>query len=124
MSIASVGDHRTVRIALLLAASAPLAFSPPAWAAEEAAAATDGSIHFGKWGVDLNSRDLKANPGDDFERYASGAWMDATEIPADKSSNSVGSDVSDRNQERLQSIITSSPTCRITSPCGRFPACR
>ena len=96
-------------MALLLAAGAPLAFSAPAWAAEEAAAATDGSIRFGKWGVDLNSRDLKANPGDDFERYASGAWMDATEIPADKSSNSVGSDVNDRNQERLQSIITGSP---------------
>ena len=110
MSFASVRDHRAVRIALLLAAGAPVAFSAPAWAAEnETAAATDGSVRFGKWGVDLSSRDLKANPGDDFERYASGAWMDATEIPEDKSSNSVGSDVNDRNQERLQSIITSSP---------------
>jgi len=95
-------------MALLLAASAPLAFSAPAWAAETAAVATDGGVHFGKWGVDLNSRDLKANPGDDFERYASGTWMDATEIPADKSSNSVGSEVNDRNQERLQSIVTTS----------------
>jgi putative endopeptidase len=109
MSFASLRDHRAFRIALLMAASAPLAFSVPAWAAQEQAAASDGSVRFGKWGVDLNSRDLKANPGDDFERYASGTWMDATEIPEDKSSNSVGSDVNDRNQERLQSIITSSP---------------
>ena len=55
------------------------------------------------------ARDLKVNPGDDFERYASGTWMDATEIPADKSSNSVGSEVNDRNQERLQTIVTGSP---------------
>jgi putative endopeptidase len=89
-----------------LAAAAPLAMTVPVLAAETAA--VDGPIHFGKWGVDLASRDLNARPGDDFERYASGAWMDATEIPADKSSNSVGSDVNDRNQERLQSIVTSS----------------
>ncbi|HET9335244.1 MAG TPA: M13 family metallopeptidase [Sphingomicrobium sp.] len=106
----SVARHiRAVRTALLLGASVPLAIAAPSWAAEnEAAAATDGSVKFGKWGVALDSRDLKANPGDDFERYASGAWMDATEIPADKPSNSVGSEVNDRNQERLQSIITGS----------------
>ncbi|HXG80801.1 MAG TPA: M13 family metallopeptidase [Sphingomicrobium sp.] len=108
MSVAR--NFRAVRTALLLAASAPLAVAAPAWAAEnEEAAMTDGGVRFGEWGVALDSRDLKANPGDDFERYASGAWMDATEIPADKSSNSVGSEINDRNQERLQAIITSSP---------------
>jgi putative endopeptidase len=106
MSVASKRNFRAIRNALLIAASAPLALSASAYAET---AATDGSVRFGSWGVDLNSRDLKANPGDDFERYASGAWMDATEIPEDKSSNSVGSDVNDRNQERLQSIITGSP---------------
>ena len=35
--------------------------------------------------------------------------MDATEIPADKSQNGVGSEVNDRNQERLQSIVTGAP---------------
>ena len=109
MSVAHRRNFRAIRTALLMAASAPLAFGA-AWAADTAAtAATDGSVRFGQWGVDLSSRDLKTNPGDDFERYASGAWMDATDIPADKSSNSVGSDVNDRNQERLQSIITGSP---------------
>ena len=79
MCFAGVRNNRAIRIALLLAAGAPLAFSTTAWAAQEAAATTDGGIRFGKWGVDLNSRDLKANPGDDFERYASGAGMDAME---------------------------------------------
>ncbi len=108
MSVARLRNIRAFRNALLLAASAPLAMAAPAMAAETAAAATDGSVRFGTWGVDLSSRDLKANPGDDFERYASGAWMDATDIPADKSSNSVGSETNDRNQERLRTIITGS----------------
>src|SRR5262245_13617417 len=99
MGVAKLRKFRAVRNILLLAASAPLAFSAPTWAADTASTSPTGDVHFGKWGVDLNSRDLKANPGDDFERYASGTWMDATEIPADKSSNSVGSDLSDRNQE-------------------------
>jgi putative endopeptidase len=106
MSVSRLRDHRAIRVAMLLAA-APLALAAPAIAETAAGIAT--TVHYGSWGVDLNSRDLKANPGDDFERYASGAWMDRTEIPADKSSNSVGSDVNDRNQERLQSIVTGSP---------------
>jgi putative endopeptidase len=108
MSVSSGRNRRAFRNLLLLVAAAPLAMSAPAWAAETAAAASSGNVRFGTWGVDLNSRDLKANPGDDFERYASGHWMDATEIPADKSSNSVGSEVNDRNQERLQTIVTGS----------------
>jgi putative endopeptidase len=35
--------------------------------------------------------------------------MDANEIPADKPNNGVGSEVNDRNQERLQAIVTSAP---------------
>jgi putative endopeptidase len=93
----------------MLLAAAPLAMAAPSFAADTAAGSSATTVHYGTWGVDLNSRDLKANPGDDFERYASGHWMDVTEIPADKSSNSVGSDVNDRNQERLQAIVTGAP---------------
>lgn len=28
----------------------------------------------GTWGVELQDRDLKAKPGDDFDRYANGVW--------------------------------------------------
>ncbi|MDV3256309.1 MAG: M13 family metallopeptidase [Sphingomonas sp.] len=92
---------------LLLAATVSLAGGVPALAAGTGAA--DGAVHFGKWGVDLSSRDLSVAPGDDFERYASGSWMDVTDIPADKSQNGVGSELNDRNQVRLQSIVTGSP---------------
>ena len=124
MGVATVRSFRAIRYALLLAACAPLAMAAPSMAADTAAAtataATDGSVRFGSWGVDLSSRDLKVKPGDDFERYASGAWMDANEIPADKSQNGVGSELNDRNQERLRTIVmarrrTASSARSITS---------
>jgi putative endopeptidase len=104
MSVFSLRIGRTTKWALLVAACCV-----PLGAANAASGASDGSVNFGAWGVDLKSRDLKVQPGDDFERYASGAWMDATDIPADKSQNGVGSELADRNQVRLQSIVTSSP---------------
>ena len=66
-------------------------------------------VHFGTWGVDLSTRDLSVKPGDDFQRYAAGKWMDETDIPADKSSNSIGSEMSDRNQEQLREIVMGAP---------------
>jgi len=66
-------------------------------------------VHFGTWGVDLGTRDLSMKPGDDFQRYASGKWMDETDIPADKSSNSIGSEMNDRNQEQLREIVVGAP---------------
>jgi putative endopeptidase len=43
------------------------------------------SPHFGSWGLDLSAMDTTVRPGEDFNRYASGAWLARTEIPADKS---------------------------------------
>jgi putative endopeptidase len=97
-------------MAFLLAAVSPLAATVAV--AEDTtatAAASDGVVHFGTWGVDLSTRDTSVRPGDDFQRYAAGKWLDANPIPADKSSNSIGSEVNDRNQERLRSIVTSAP---------------
>jgi putative endopeptidase len=37
-------------------------------------------------GLALENMDQSVKPGDDFYRYMNGAWIDATEIPADKSS--------------------------------------
>ena len=66
-------------------------------------------VRFGTWGVDISTRDTSVKPGDDFQRYASGKWLDANDIPADKSQNGVGSELADRNQEQLQSIVMSAP---------------
>ena len=98
-----------IRSALLLAACTPLVATAPLAAETSAAASNAGTIRFGSWGVDLASRDLSVKPGDDFQRYANGKWMDENEIPADKSQNGVGSELNDRNQEQLRSIVIGAP---------------
>lgn len=51
---------------------------------EQAAVETEGP-RFGDWGVDLTQVDETVKPGDDFNRYANGKWLDSFEIPADLS---------------------------------------
>ena len=102
-------------VAVLLGASTILGGGPAAAQdANKAAEAASQVVRFGTWGVDLGTRDPSVNPGDDFQRYASGKWMDENEIPADKSQNGVGSELSDRNQEQLRAIVlTAAPDSQI-----------
>jgi endothelin-converting enzyme/putative endopeptidase len=51
---------------------------------QQTAAETEGP-RFGDWGVDLTQTDETVQPGDDFNRYANGKWLDTFEIPADLS---------------------------------------
>jgi endothelin-converting enzyme/putative endopeptidase len=59
----------------------------PATEAPQELVATAAEI--GDWGVDLSVGDETVKPGDDFNRYASGKWLDSYEIPADLSSYGV-----------------------------------
>ena len=98
--------------AMFLACSALQAIPAAAQPAAGAIPSTDAApqvVHFGTWGVDVSTRDLSVKPGDDFQRYASGKWLDTHEIPADKSQNGVGSELNDRNQEQLRAIIMGAP---------------
>lgn len=78
----------------------------PAIAQQQAAPTT---VRYGTWGVDISARDLSVKPGDDFPRFASGKWLDANPIPEDKSQNGIGSELTDRNQEQLRSIVMGAP---------------
>lgn len=64
---------------------------------------------FGTWGVDLSTRDVSVKPGDDFQRYASGKWIAATTIPADRPGVGAFSDLHDSTQAQLQKLITEAP---------------
>lgn len=77
----------------------------------EAYAATVSSNHalIGQWGFDLSARDLSVKPGQDFELYASGAWLSKAQIPPDKPAIGTFYDVYDLTQEQLKSLITSAP---------------
>jgi len=102
--------HRSYRRYALLLATSVLTFASPTQAQQaDLAAKVPSTVHFGTWGVDISTRDLSVNPGDDFQRYAAGKWLDTHEIPADKSQNGVGSELADRNQEQLRAIVMTAP---------------
>lgn len=94
----------TVAVLALGAAPALAQTVVPATAAAPAA-----KPHFGTWGVDLSAMDTTAKPGDDFQRYTSGKWLDATEIPADRPSVGAFNDLRETTQEQLQKLITEGP---------------
>ncbi len=96
--------------AVLLMASTTLAAAPvPQGKSDAATSGNVETVRFGSWGVDLSARDVNVKPGDDFQRYAMGKWLDTHPIPADQASNGVGYETYLRNQDRLQSIVTGSP---------------
>jgi len=59
----------------------------------------------GAFGVDLTGRDLSAIPGDDFQRYANGAWIDRTEIPADRTRWGTFDILRDSSDRNVRTII-------------------
>src|SRR5579864_9488495 len=60
---------------------------------------------FGAWGLDLGAMDKQVLPGNDFNRYASGAWLARTQVPADKPMASLRYLMSDRIEARLHEIM-------------------
>ena len=105
---------RPLLTALLLGASvSPLLAQSPAPAPTSPATpatAPAAKLAYGTWGVDLSVRDLKAKPGDDFERFASGKWLDATTIPADRPSTGSFYDLHETVQAEVRDIISAAPT--------------
>jgi putative endopeptidase len=98
-------------VAVLLATAAVVAPLAAAAQTTQAAAAANApaKAHLGTWGVDLSSRDLSVKPGDDFQKYASGKWLAATEIPADKPGVGSFYDVFDMTQDQMKQLVTNAP---------------
>src|SRR3977135_4452273 len=68
-------------------------------------AETEGKPQYGTWGFDTAGADLKAKPGDDFFRYANGAWLDRVQIPADKPAYSLRLAMTDLTEQRLHDLM-------------------
>src|SRR5262245_46811739 len=60
---------------------------------------------YGRWGFDLTGMDRSIKPGDDFYRYANGAWYDRTRIPPDRDSNGVDRVLIDVVELRIRDIL-------------------
>jgi len=56
-------------------------------------------------GVDVEGMDEHVKPGDDFYRYANGAWLARTEIPADRATWGTGAMVAERTNKRVADLI-------------------
>src|SRR3954451_18478126 len=64
-------------------------------------AAANGERH----GIDIAGMDRSVAPGDDFYRYANGAWMSSTEIPSDRSRWGVFDVLGDASLQRTHQIL-------------------
>ncbi len=56
-------------------------------------------------GIDVTAMDKAVKPGDDFYRFANGAWITRTEIPADRAGLNVFALLGDRTNKQVASII-------------------
>src|SRR5437879_5336845 len=60
---------------------------------------------YGPWGFDLTGLDSSTKPGDDFFRYANGAWYDRTRIAPDRDSNGIDRVLNDSVELRIRDIL-------------------
>src|ERR1700738_588507 len=64
-----------------------------------------GKPQYDAWGFDTEGADLKTKPGDDFLRYANGAWLDRVQIPADKPAYSLRLAMTDLTEQRIHDLL-------------------
>ena len=67
-------------------------------------------------GIDLANCDPLVRAQDDFYRHVNGAWLDATQIPADKGEVSVFSRLDDAGQEALRALVEDAARAVGSSP--------
>jgi len=60
---------------------------------------------YGSWGFDSAGADMAKKAGDDFFRYANGAWLDRVQIPGDKPAYSLRLAMTDATEQRMHDLI-------------------
>ncbi|MBV8977176.1 MAG: M13 family metallopeptidase [Alphaproteobacteria bacterium] len=70
-----------------------------------AATAAIAAPQYGRWGFDSAGMDAATRPGDDFFRFANGAWLDRTQIPGDKPGVSFRLQMTDRAEARIHDLL-------------------
>ncbi|HRH19125.1 MAG TPA: M13 family metallopeptidase N-terminal domain-containing protein, partial [Brevundimonas sp.] len=60
---------------------------------------------FGTWGFDMAGRDTSVAPGDDFNRFANGLFLDALEIPADRTRYGAFDMLAELSENRLRALV-------------------
>lgn len=96
-------------VAAALLAMTPLSGMPQIAIADPSPLAAGDRPHLGRWGVDLAARDTSVRPGDDFQHYASGAWLARTPIPADRTQVGSFAELRDLTAEQLRKLVIQAP---------------
>lgn len=60
---------------------------------------------FGDWGVDLTAFNTDVRPGDDFNAYVNGTWLNTIEIPPDRSRYGNFDLLREKSEQRVRLII-------------------
>ncbi|HVT96388.1 MAG TPA: M13 family metallopeptidase [Acidobacteriaceae bacterium] len=104
----------------------PASTSGPAWAAMFALAAFlpiavnaqekgTATVTNAQHGIAVSHIDTAVKPGDDFYRYANGAWIAGTEIPADRASIGVFAILADHSSKNIAAIIEEAAKSRAAT---------
>ena len=80
--------------------------SEPTAAQTAQPAAQTGPAEIGAWGFDLAGMNTEIDPGNDFYRYANGAWLETAEIPSDLSNYGMFTELALEAEVQVQDIIT------------------
>ena len=60
---------------------------------------------WGEWGIDLDAFKTSVAPGEDFNQYANGTWIETIEIPADRSRYGNFDLLREKSEQRVRLII-------------------
>lgn len=104
-TIDSITTHRGLHLAKAPALAALLALFCLAVPHLSAQATAPASSSPATHGIAVANMDPSVKPGDDFYRYANGAWIDRTEIPPDRPGVNVFSILDDLSRKRTAKII-------------------
>ena len=104
---------------LLLVAAAPACRRASSPAASPGPSEARKGPALGTWGFDTTAMDPAVKPGDDFDRYANGAWQARTTIPDDRHTVSMFTQVGDEVQEQLRTILEEAAADRSAPPGSR-----
>ncbi|MFL5344672.1 MAG: M13 family metallopeptidase [Hyalangium sp.] len=115
-----------VRVVLAASASTWLAACATSAPLDKAAASTQQATSpasassakptYGSFGVDTAGMDPSVAPGDDFNRYVNGTWLQKTEIPADRSSFGTFTVLAEEASRRTRELIEEAT--RAGAPAG------
>lgn len=66
---------------------------------------TTAKDYWGDWGVNTDYVDTNVKPGDDFNMYVNGKWIDDFEIPADRPRYNNFTLLAEKSEQRVKKII-------------------